>query len=807
MSNDKPELRAPYRSESEPELERRGPASDSPQPQPPQKSRPTDAVPVGGSPSVPKKVGLIKRSMTWMTPMKHKTVFLDDVNTPEGSPSDCFIEPPKDWLIVEKLIPVPKKKEAEGKGYEVILQLKISSVLLISQSGKGGTPGETTDIFRNHQQLLQLHKELDTIDDLPHSNIPWPSKYERSFNLPQLNAVLEPIKRKLQEYLNMIPSVKGAAVSEGFNRFIDPEFEPLMYVMKDKRGKQGNLKHNSGVLGKWVDHWVVIYNEEIHCYKSADSANSPLFCVPLNWSTLEVSTKDTFTIKTYDGREFAFRCKNEEDRVEWVSAIRRVKSAKSTLKAGGVSEITPEISDVLVQSLYFTQSLREDAEGVDKGTQGLFASPKRTESDPTMEDFDSFRLSGMGWLTGSGIMTSNAKFPEMLGKARSNSRVQMGQNGRIKSAPIETLIEKVNEEEQEIDFVLCFLLTYRAFTTPDVVLRSCLSRFRSLERLEPEKSHPRICTVLARWIEVNVGDFNDELSEELIQFVENDLESSPKNHHLAKKIRDQIRKRVNIYSKSITKRSNSTSAPKMELPYAFNGYFDLLDIPAVEIARQMTIIEYNMFRMIRPQECLSIKEKEKYSPNLTHVTQRFNRISLWVQTEILRPCDVKIGGLVISRFIEIAKCCFDLNNYNTTFQILSGLNSTPIYRLKRTWAEVSPQWTQIYQDMHAILSPDKSYKSYRDRLHTLQPPCVPYLGVYLTDLVMVEEGNTTWMEAGIVNFEKCNMFYRIIREIMMYQQTGYNLESEPSLREYLMSVNGHDEEKLYEESVALEPRR
>ena len=45
----------------------------------------------------------------------------------------------------------------------------------------------------------------------------------------------------------------------------------------------------------------------------------------------------------------------------------------------------------------------------------------------------------------------------------------------------------------------------------------------------------------------------------------------------------------------------------------------------------------------------------------------------------------------------------------------------------------------------------------RDALHRTDPPCVPYLGMYLSDLVYLEEGTPNFAENGLLNFAKMRM--------------------------------------------------
>lgn len=44
----------------------------------------------------------------------------------------------------------------------------------------------------------------------------------------------------------------------------------------------------------------------------------------------------------------------------------------------------------------------------------------------------------------------------------------------------------------------------------------------------------------------------------------------------------------------------------------------------------------------------------------------------------------------------------------------------------------------MWQELATLTSSDKAYATLRKEIKSITPPCIPYLGMYLTDLTFIE---------------------------------------------------------------------
>lgn len=111
--------------------------------------------------------------------------------------------------------------------------------------------------------------------------------------------------------------------------------------------------------------------------------------------------------------------------------------------------------------------------------------------------------------------------------------------------------------------------------------------------------------------------------------------------------------------------------------------------------------------------------------------------------------------------------------------------------------------------MRQLITSSKNFAVYREALHRARTPCIPFLGVYLTDLTFIEDGIPSIVKnTELINFTKRTKTAEVIRDVQQYQSVPYNLTEISELRDWILdnSRTASDVHETYERSLAVEPR-
>ncbi|GAA5988119.1 hypothetical protein JCM11641_000909 [Rhodosporidiobolus odoratus] len=250
----------------------------------------------------------------------------------------------------------------------------------------------------------------------------------------------------------------------------------------------------------------------------------------------------------------------------------------------------------------------------------------------------------------------------------------------------------------------------------------------------------------------------------------------------------------------------------------------VVDIDPLELARQLTIMESRVYCAIRPDELLGSSGASKSSGNAEgrHASVRkmsalSTRLTGWIAETILNEQDQKKRTGLVKYFVKLGERLLMLANYNALFAVFTALNSSTIARLKRTWDGLAPKYKTSFEVLRKATEHARNYSEYRQKIRQAVPPCLPFVGLFLTDLIFIFEGNRAErpspMDSSLrlINFDRYHKMARIIGELQRFQ-VPYQLVEVPEIQGYLAHQleglkNGQDAQSLYRQSLLIEPRQ
>ncbi|KAK4464683.1 ras guanine nucleotide exchange factor domain-containing protein [Cladorrhinum samala] len=426
----------------------------------------------------------------------------------------------------------------------------------------------------------------------------------------------------------------------------------------------------------------------------------------------------------------------------------------------------------------------------------------------------------------------------------------MFKEGQVIGGSLRALVERLTTHESTPDamFVSTFWLTFRLFCTPVTFAEALIERFDYVGGT-PHIADPvrlRTYNAFKGWLESYWREETDREALPLIkEFAEVKLAAvlptaGKRLLDLAEKVSVSDGTLVPRFVSSMTK-TNTASAQHIAAdaplpsPSMSRGQTNalaawkagglspsILDFDPLEIARQLTIKQMSLYCSIMPEELLGSKWTKLNgagAPNVKAMSAFTTGLSNLVADTILHYEEVKKRASVIKHWIKIANQCSTLHNYDALMAITCALTDTSIKRLRITWDSVSAKRKEMLKSLQSTVDFNQNYKALRTRLHNGVPPCLPFLGMFLTDLTFVDVGNpaTKTSDTGltVINYDKHTRTAKSIRELQRFQ-IPYRLTEVPDLQEWISAqiervrekdkAGANTQASHYRKSLLLEPR-
>ncbi|XP_021100464.1 ral guanine nucleotide dissociation stimulator-like 3 isoform X3 [Heterocephalus glaber] len=345
----------------------------------------------------------------------------------------------------------------------------------------------------------------------------------------------------------------------------------------------------------------------------------------------------------------------------------------------------------------------------------------------------------------------------------------------LRAARLERLVGELvyGDREQDPGFVPAFLATHQAFAPTARVLRFLLpppppplppgipSKTTGGPELSLNENLSAVVSVLGSWLRDHPQDFRDPPAYSDLGSVRVFLgwaapegaEAQEAEKLLQEFLEEADREQEEEQPVLWAGPPRAAQPPRPDSPEEEEGP-ELLDFS----------VEEKLFLRVRTCECLgsvwSQRDRQGASgvaPTVRATVAQFNAVTGCVLGSVLGAPGLAAPQRAqrIEKWIRIAQCCRELRNFSSLRAILSALQSNPIYRLKRSWGAVNREPLSTFRKLSQIFSDENNHLNSREILSQKLPSgLVPYLGTFLTDLVMLDTALPDVLKGDLINFEK-----------------------------------------------------
>eukprot|EP01132_Coremiostelium_polycephalum_P000691 gene691-852_t len=438
-----------------------------------------------------------------------------------------------------------------------------------------------------------------------------------------------------------------------------------------------------------------------------------------------------------------------------------------------LSKIQEETSIKFIQGESEKESLptllRIGIKDVSNGWFGMLEEPN--EFDPEVSAYHAY-VSDQALSESSDQDTSN-----IWDDINDESQILKNADGTIQAATLNKLIwwMIINFNSSDFnEFKKIFFLTYPSFTTSETILTKLIQSYHSPTRQNSDFG--LVVCFLKLWIDQQPLDFNDKLLSMLNNFIDNQMVKDGFTNW-AKQLRTIIASKIENTNDRI-RRKDIKDPPEPKVPKnIFSPTLTFDDIDEEEIARQLCIIDFSLYEMIKPSEFLikgwTKPQFRSKAVNLLNMMRRFNEFTKWVAASLLNEQQIKGRSKLLGRFLKISEHLKNMSNFNSLMAIYGGINNTHVWRTKAIRKDLTKQQQETYTELEKLFHSDNNYKNYRIAYKDAKPPCIPFLGVHLRDLAFVDEGSPDKID-HLINLNKRRTIWRVISNTMKYQPIPYN---------------------------------
>ncbi|XP_018414396.1 PREDICTED: protein very KIND [Nanorana parkeri] len=249
------------------------------------------------------------------------------------------------------------------------------------------------------------------------------------------------------------------------------------------------------------------------------------------------------------------------------------------------------------------------------------------------------------------------------------------------------------------------------------------------------------------------------------------------------------------------------------------GPYSIHECSVQQISTQLTLLQEEIFQKCHPvhflnSRALGVKDKSSnvtrtfssealtaevsslFSLTSTHdkyllqLLRFADSVSMWVAAEIVTCHTSKLQTNLLTKFLLVAKLCYEQRDFSSAVQILGGLENLIVRQLP-AWKNLPSKVSEILEELKAVevfLKSDSLCLMKGDRFRTL--PTIPSAYLLAMHVQQLETGGFT-MANGAFKWNKLRNIAKVISQVHAFQEIPYTFTPDQDFQFYLRQRISH----------------
>mmetsp|Transcript_20244 Transcript_20244/g.34135 ORF Transcript_20244/g.34135 Transcript_20244/m.34135 type:complete len:1344 (-) Transcript_20244:174-4205(-) len=236
--------------------------------------------------------------------------------------------------------------------------------------------------------------------------------------------------------------------------------------------------------------------------------------------------------------------------------------------------------------------------------------------------------------------------------------------------------------------------------------------------------------------------------------------------------------------------------------------FRILSCTPQVFAEQWTLLEHFLFSKVKRSDFL--ESDDLPGSNFSRLKQfQWHMMDLCI-SQIVESSSIDDVKSKISFLLDVSAIMESFRNFNGMFEIYTVLQTTSVFRLKEAWSALKKPAAERAEIIKGIFNTTDSFAKYRSYVlkyvDLYEKPTVPYLGIYMKDLVHLKQLPSAAGKRGLVNMAKMTSLSSKLLDLHTFQQIPYRFSPDFLVIAGMFSrPRMGTEEEQYQASIQLCP--